>query len=501
MTWISTRRGLALPSLAALLSRTVIGFPSKSAALDQPDLAGEFHWPMIDSLLLEDRGNSRWVRANDIPAVPRQLRFRSLDRFTDEGSWDEERGGWWVIGEAILSSSQAGARSGLDGDASAAVQAALDAAAALGRELDDTATIYRLDKSVTIPPRVTWRNATLVAGKAGGGLVLVSSGCRLLEFRIRGTGQISPLRGRDIDGYGVERAIYPAHDGIENVTIRGQIENVAVGVHLQPLSEGGPWPRNCTIDIDVSDIVGREGSSEGYGVLLSPARNCKVAVRAKRIARHAAYLSAGASDNHVTADVTRCHQDAVTIFSMAHQPPCERNRLFVTAREVAPGDAGAKAGRASILSVYGKANGNIVDVTAVGGATTDHGPYSAVQVVGLESPAGPFPTGNVINLSASGLYSGPYVLEAVDSAETIIRTINARASGRVGVVGFRDTELNKMHFKAAGRVENGAIDAMGIADYGIVIAAQRSPVIIGAVTIAGVKIRVRSYTALMRSKA
>jgi hypothetical protein len=433
----------------------------------------------VGVLVVEDRVQSRWRRAERKPDISSKLAFRSADRFTAAGRVDAGDGGWWIIDEPVLRSAHAGAVPGLEVDASQEIQAVLDAAALLGRPADDEGAQYRVDRSVTLPEGVTWQRANLQAGKPGINVVLVSSNSQLLDFDIRGTGAISRRTGGPSQVN--ERAVYPAQDRLRGAVIEGRITNITVGVHLQPLTEDGEPPAECRIDVKLTDIVGRAGTAEGYGVLLSPAVRCAVRARATGVQRHAVYLSAGASYNTVDAVVTNCMQDAITIYSLASQPPCTGNRLSVDVRGVRVSEGELVGSNSTCFSIYGKANQNVAHVTArARGEANGPAAYAAVLVRGLEGQDGPFPQGNRLTVDASGVFSGPYVVLSSDAIDTVVEGGRIDGRGSAGVIGFTDTRSNRRTFRSGGRVSGVTIDGGDSRVAGIVVATERSPVIVEA---------------------
>jgi hypothetical protein len=453
------------------------------------------HGSDVQSLIVTDRGGSRWKRAPARPRIPDKLFFRSADRFTPSATWDPIGGGWWIIDEAVLCAAHAGAYPGVAVDSSAEIQSTLDAAAYLGCDVDDGHTQYRVDHSVALPAGVTWRRANLQAGRVGMNVVLVNSNSRLLDFDIRGTGTISARSGGPSEIN--ERAVYPAGNVLRRTSITGRISNITIGVHLQPLDASGPPPTDCVIDVELTNIVGRAGTSEGYGVLMSPANRCLVRVKGTNVQRHAVYLSAGASYNRVDATVTNCLQDAVTIYSMADQPACVGNCLSVNARGVHVPDSRSKASNPCCFSIYGKASENVVKITAESSSRFG-GTYAAALVRGLESPDGPFPHNNRLTVNATGVFSGPYVVLSTDAINTVIEGGHIAGHGAVGVIGFTDTRSNERRFARAGAVRGVTIDGGDLRTAGIVIATERSPVSVdGNVQTQRVGSRIRDYTGLL----
>jgi hypothetical protein len=284
--------------------------------------------------------------------------------------------------------------------------------------------------------------------------------------------------------------------------IQGRIRDITIGVHLQPLSAAGPAPANCRINVDLVNIVGQAGTSEGYGVLLSPAEHCTVTVKASSIQRHAVYLSAGASYNTVDAVVTNCFQDAVTIFSLSTQAACVGNVLKVAARGVRAPIGEPVGSNSACFSIYGKADDNVVRLVATGANAGQRGPYAAALVRGMEGRNGPFPKNNHLFVDATGGFSGPYVVIATDAIATVIDGGTISARGSVGVIGFSDTRSNSRSFELAGRVRDVSIDAIDWRVPGIVVATERSSVEIDSgVSFTRVQSPTHDYTGRLRRGA
>lgn len=453
--------------------------------------------PTMTKVWVTDRGNSRWCRVARKPELPEALTFRSLDRYDPDGQLNPNDGGWWAIDEPVLQTIFAGAIEA-KADASKPIQDTLDGAARLGRVVDDKDALYRVDRSITLPKGVEWRNVQLRAGTQGMNVVRISSDSKFLDFRIVGTGTVSSRAATASEVH--ERAIYPASNSLKNAVVRGHISRITVGVHLQPLTASGIPPTNCTIDVELTEIVGRPDMSEGYGVLLSPALGCRVRVKARNIQRHAVYLSAGASYNIVDADVTDCFQDAVTIFSVAHQPACNGNELTVNARGVRVPSGKPVTSNSACFSIYGKANDNVAvvsaDATGQGGGTAA---YAAVLVHGMQGAAGPFPHGNRVTVNVRGLFGGPYAVQCIDAVETEIAGGQIVGRGTVGVIGFSDTRQNTAQFSRAGKVSQLYIDGIDGRGFGVVVATERSNVeIMSDVSFVRVKKKFRDYTGRAR---
>jgi hypothetical protein len=286
---------------------------------------------------------------------------------------------------------------------------------------------------------------------------------------------------------------------LSDAVIRGRIRDITIGVHLQPLSPGGAPPANCRIEVEVARIVGQSGTSEGYGVLLSPAVHCTVKVKANSVQRHAVYLSAGASHNVVDADVTDCFQDAVTVYSLSTQPPCAGNDLNVVARGVRAPASEPVRSNSTCVSIYGKADNTVVHLTAVGAPAGKRGPWAAALVTGLEARDGPFPENTRLFINATGMFSGPYVIVSTDAINTTVEGGTIEARGSVGVIGFTDTRSNDRYFTLAGKVLDTSIDALDKQVPGVVIATERSPVEIdGSVRFSRVSGRSRDYTGRLK---
>ena len=212
----------------------------------------------------------------------------------------------------------------------------------------------KVNSSVTIKPNQILKNITLIAGTAGMNVVLVNTASKFLNAKIIGTGTKSII----------ERGIYPVADGVTDVVIDADISNLTVAIHAQPLTPTA----NITLDMIpkrwnicgyVHDIVGTIGNSEGYGVLLSPAIACNVTTRFKNIARHALYLSAGASHNNVNINCTDCNFIPVQIYATQAQRASEFNII----RGNFIGTKKSSAGNSTSIAIIGNSHNNDVSVS------------------------------------------------------------------------------------------------------------------------------------------
>ena len=261
-----------------------------------------------------------------------------------------------------------------DGSNEAAkIQAALNSGAAI---VDGNGLSCKINSSITIAANQTLQNIKLVAGTAGMNMVLVNTGSKLLNSKLTGTGTVSI----------VERGVYPAADGVNDVEIDAEVTNITYGVQACPLSSA--VPQRWRVSGYIHDIVGTTGSSEGYGVLLSPAENCTVTTKFKTIKRHAVYLSAGASYNDVDVDVDGCENLAVQIYSLSTQPECKHNRIRGRFRNLSQNFVN----QGGAVGVIQKASQNDISVQVDGSLG-----LTSVGIWVEGQSGGPYPSGNNIH--------------------------------------------------------------------------------------------------------
>ena len=329
-------------------------------------------------------------------------------------------------------------------DATSYIQAALSSGA---KVVDFLGIALKCDK-VTVPAGIWAKNVNLTKfTAAAGNVVEVNSGVTVTG-KIAGTGLVSTI----------QRCIYPAADGVTDVSLNVDVSNATYGVHAQYITTDtdANRPKRWTGYVYAHDIVGTTGVSEGYGVLLSPANACQLTVNAKTIARHAVYLSAGARDNDITVTVDGCGNYAVQFFSTSVQSPTQYNTVRVNAKNLSETVAG-QSGAAALVQ---KANYNCVYVRHEGNNGTSY----AVLVEG--SSGGPYPLGNRVYANAiTGQFFGADVIRMLNADSTVVEIGKIDAYATNDVIGMRKTGTNGATH--AGYVYGGRIDCQGQAIKGI----------------------------------
>lgn len=329
-------------------------------------------------------------------------------------------------------------------DATSYIQAALSSGA---KVVDFLGIALKCDK-VTVPAGIWAKNVNLTKfTAAAGNVVEVNSGVTVTG-KIAGTGLVSTI----------QRCIYPAADGVTDVSLNVDVSNATYGVHAQYITTDtdANRPKRWTGYVYAHDIVGTTGVSEGYGVLLSPANACQLTVNAKTIARHAVYLSAGARDNDITVTVDGCGNYAVQLFSTSVQSPTQYNTVRVNAKNLSETVAG-QSGAAALVQ---KANYNCVYVKHEGNNGTSY----AVLVEG--SSGGPYPLGNRVYADAiTGQFFGADVIRMLNADSTVVEIGKIDAYATNDVIGMRKTGTNGAAH--AGYVYGGRIDCQGQAIKGI----------------------------------
>jgi hypothetical protein len=340
-------------------------------------------------------------------------------------------------------------------DDAAAINAALSSGALVIRGSGLTS---KVNSSLTVPAGVTLENISIQAGTAGMNVVLINSYSRLVGVTIRGTGtqQI------------VERAIYPAANGIIGAYLdRLDISNLTYGVHFQNVTSGGAWPTRCYVNVYVHDLAGKIGNSEGYGVLCSPATLCELHVRASGIPRHALYLSNGAARNKAWVQADSVTNYCVQLFSTASQVETAENEIWIDATNVT--NAAGQAGQAWGCGLIQNTNRNRIHVAIDSGGATD----GAVQVQGVGATGGPYPTDNVLEVIATGIYTGFAIVNSTDADNTRLINSTLRGHGSGAIVNFGDTGGNVYTPKAAGSVQNCSLDGIDSSTWGVTNNAAR----------------------------
>lgn len=296
-------------------------------------------------------------------------------------------------------------------DDTAAIQAILNS----GKKKIDFKNVPLRCDTVTVPAGVAAINVNFTKITAGGNLMLVNTGSKVTG-KLTGTGTTSII----------ERGVYPAANAARGVYLYLEVSNITVGVHAQPMAgtADADMPDGWEGVVYASNIVGTVGASEGYGVLLSPAKNCRFRVVAKTIRRHAVYLSAGAYNNEISATVDGCGNYAVQLYSTAAQPATEKNRVTVWAKNLSA-DVATQSGAAALVQ---KAHDNHITTYHHGAGVERH----SIMVEGAS--AGPSPSRNHIDGHITGPFTGVDVVSLINETETDTRglVIDAR-SAAIGI--------------------------------------------------------------------
>ena len=350
---------------------------------------------------------------------------------------------------------------GAVGDGVANDSAALNNALSSGAlVVDGSGLTYKINSSLTVPQGVTLQNIKLLAGTPGMNMVLVNSLSKVIGASLTGTGTTSI----------VERGVYPAADGVNDVLLDLSVTQLTVGVHAQFITtySSANVPKRWTGKINCSNIVGAVGVSEGYGLLLSPAEACDFNIVARSIARHAVYLSAGASHNRIATTVDGCNNYAAQIFSTSGQAASQYNTLLIKCRNLGEN----VAGQSGAVAIVQKANYNTVTVEHEGNNATE----CSVLVEG--SSAGPYPTANkIIDGSISGQFTGADVIKLLNADGTVVSGNAIYAYGTASVIAMRRSGTNGSAH--GGYVQDNIINAQGQAIRGIYNECNSQPSFIG----------------------
>lgn len=306
-------------------------------------------------------------------------------------------------------------------DVSAVAQAALNSGA---KVVDFMGLSGKIVTALTIPAGIEARNVNLTAGTAGMNMLLVNSRSKVTGT-LTGTGTTSI----------VERGIYPAADGVEDVHLDVIVQNMTFGVHAQYLTTAveANFPRRWTGIVRCKNIVGLAGSSEGYGVLLSPALDCNLKVFGKTIQRHALYLSAGASNNVIDVDVDGCKNVAYQINTSAAQAASQYNTVRVKARNLTvPGGAQA-AGQVVGAYIMGNSHRNTTHIDIDGAGTAE----AAIVCEGVSTDITMQPTGNKFYGHIKGGFVGADVVRDIGCAQNDYSGLSIDANATFSVIAFR----------------------------------------------------------------
>lgn len=333
-------------------------------------------------------------------------------------------------------------------DATTYVQAALDS----GAKVVDFLGLALKHDAVTVPANVWAKNVNATKfTNAAGNLFQVNSGCTITG-KITGTGITSA----------VQRGVYPAAAGVNDVMLNLEVSSFPYGVHPAPVGaiSSANNPKRWNGFLYIHDISGTTGASEGYGLLLETAESCNFVVRGKSIKRHLVYLSAGASYNTVDADCDGCGNYAMQFNSLsASQPACKQNRVKISARNLTTD----VAGQSGALAIVSNCHGNVCEVYCTGNATT----YEAVRVeggqVGVQAD---HPKGNkIIAALIEGQFTGGDVIRLLNADSTVVEVVSINAYATASVIASRRAGTNLSTH--GGYFYGGRIDCQGQAIKGI----------------------------------
>ncbi len=338
---------------------------------------------------------------------------------------------------------------GVAADGSTDDAAKLNAVLTSGKKvIEGLGLTCKINSSITIPAGVELRNINLVHGTAGMNGVLLNTGSRAVRVKVTGTGTTNMP----------ERGFYPAADGVTDVYLDVEVTNLTYGVHAQNLGTytSANYPRRWSGRIWAHDLVGAVGVSEGYGLLLSPAWDCKFDVLAKNIPRHALYLSAGTNNCTVDLDVDTVYNYACQLASnQGAQDATAYNTVRIKARNLQQNVAGNSA--AVCLFNLVKYNTITLDVQGNGVA------YYAATVQG--SSVNGYPFGNkIVDGNITGQFLGSDVINIQNGDSTTVArnridayaTFSAIASRTSGTNGsthsgfFYDNQINCLGNNCAG---------------------------------------------------
>ena len=306
-------------------------------------------------------------------------------------------------------------------DATTYIQAALDS----GVKVVDFLGLALKCDAVTVPAGVWAKNVNFTKYTAAAGTVVLVNTGSMVTGKIAGTGLTSAI----------QRCIYPAADGVTDVSLNVDVSNATYGVHAQYLGTNteANYPKRWSGYIYAHDIVGTAGVSEGYGVLLSPALACQFRVNSKTIARHAVYLSAGASDCIIDVTVDGCSNYAVQLFSNSGQPATERNTVRVKAKNLSE----SVAGQGGAVGIIQNAHRNTISVDLEGNNATSY----AILVEGASG--GPYPLANhITGCHITGQFTGADVIRCINADSTHIKGNTLHCYATNNVIALRRSGTN-----------------------------------------------------------
>lgn len=306
-------------------------------------------------------------------------------------------------------------------DATTYIQAALNSGV---KVVDFLGLALKCDE-VEVPSGVWAKNVSLTKyTNAAGNIVLVNTGS-MVTGKIAGTGLTSAI----------QRCIYPAADGVTDVFLNVEVSAATYGVHAQYITTDSDAnrPKRWNGYVYAHDIVGTSGSSEGYGVLLSPANACQLRIDCKNIQRHALYLSAGTRDCLIDLTVDGCNNYAVQLFSNSGQAATQFNTVRVKAKNLGE----SVAGQGGAVAIIQKSHYNTISVDLEGNNATSY----AVLVEG--SSGGPYPLGNkVVDSNITGQFTGNDVIRCINADSTHIKNNTLHCYATNNVIALRRSGTN-----------------------------------------------------------
>jgi hypothetical protein len=349
-------------------------------------------------------------------------------------------------------------------DSSAAIQAALNAAAASGsptRRVTGGGLAYRINTTITIPIGVTLEDIVLQLGTNGMTGVRVNTRSRFLG-RVIGRGTTSVMAGPFLG----ETGIAPAGDGVYGVNLIAEVEFLALAVSAYPVGGLTVVPSrawDCTLKF--RDIQGTLGYSEGYGMLCTNAVGLHGSISATNVTRHVLYLSGNSAGCVFDVEVDGCTY--VPVVTQAYtdqgQAPSRGHTVRLKAKNVGPGGLTLPAGAvtAYVDSVRGVWDCNF-DITVLddnaGGARYL---YYAEALSSDVSPAstGSFPQRNFITARGSGTFPGFGCIYMLGGADYNVG-VHGRFSATQGVILYADIT------NASAVVVNPAVGLLGLRTFG-----------------------------------
>lgn len=207
-----------------------------------------------------------------------------------------------------------------DGDATGAIQSALNAAGSMAPCRVLAIDRQYLTDELTVPTGVQFefnlKMLTPATPKSEKNGLRPKPGCRLIG-RIEGNN----ITRTEV----VERGIFPAVDGCHDVYLDVEVlgTTVAVQAHLNDLKNP---PRRWSGKIVAKNIAAHLGGSNGYG-LLGTLRDSQLQVFTTNVPRHGVYLVAGASNNDIEIHDQGGRFAPVDIAAAEGQPECVGNRI------------------------------------------------------------------------------------------------------------------------------------------------------------------------------